>query len=82
MEKIIGRNNARTLFGIDKIPIDNHIRPYLDEQTPEDTFNFLNEYGKADLRLDRRNNDILSKTYNTLISNYNIFTFACSMNTF
>ena len=35
MEKTKGENNARSLFGIDKIPTDNHIRTHLDEQTPE-----------------------------------------------
>lgn len=30
MQKRIGQNNARTIFGIDKIPCDNHIRNQLD----------------------------------------------------
>ena len=35
MERTKGRNNAEYLFGIMKIPTDNHIRTHLDEQTPE-----------------------------------------------
>src|SRR5262249_2875839 len=31
-------NNARTLFGIEQIPSDNHIRQLLDEETPERLF--------------------------------------------
>jgi hypothetical protein len=38
MESEQGNNNARTLFGIDKIPSDNHIRTMLDEETPESLF--------------------------------------------
>ena len=35
MERTKGRNNAESLFGITKIPTDNHIRTHLDKQTPE-----------------------------------------------
>jgi hypothetical protein len=38
METEQGNNNARTLFGIEKIPSDNHIRSLLDEETPESLF--------------------------------------------
>ena len=48
MEKTQGQNNALSLFGIEKIPTDNHIRTHLDEQNPEildkvfiDSFNWL-----------------------------------------
>jgi len=55
MEKTQGKNNARSLFGIDKIPTDNHIRTHLDEQTPrilEDVYikslQWLDENNKLD----------------------------------
>lgn len=35
LEALQGKNNARTIFGIDKIPSDNHIRDVLDEANPE-----------------------------------------------
>jgi hypothetical protein len=35
MEKAKGKNNARTLFGISKIPTDNHIRDILDDVSPD-----------------------------------------------
>lgn len=35
MEKAEGKNNARTLFGISKIPTDNHIRDISDDVSPE-----------------------------------------------
>jgi hypothetical protein len=38
MEKAKGKSNARTLFGISKIPSDNHIRDILDEVSPEFIF--------------------------------------------
>jgi len=38
MEKANGKNNARTLFGIIKIPSDNHIRDILDEVSPDHIF--------------------------------------------
>lgn len=38
MESDQGNNNARTLFGIDKIPSDNHVRSLLDEEDPEILF--------------------------------------------
>lgn len=38
MESEQGNNNARTLFGIDKIPSDNHIRAMLDEESPAGLF--------------------------------------------
>jgi len=34
MEALQGKNNARTIFGINKIPSDNHIRDFLDEADP------------------------------------------------
>ena len=38
MEQDQGNNNARTLFGIDKIPSDNHTRMMLDSEKPECLF--------------------------------------------
>jgi len=38
MEKTEGKNNARTLFGIGKIPGDNHIRDISDEVSPDHIF--------------------------------------------
>jgi len=35
MQTLTGKNNARTLFGIEKIPVDNHIRKILDKVSPE-----------------------------------------------
>jgi len=36
-----GKNNARTIFGIDKIPCDNHIRTILDEVSPSDLYSMF-----------------------------------------
>ena len=36
-----GKNNARTIFGIDKIPCDNHIRTILDEVCPSDLYSMF-----------------------------------------
>jgi hypothetical protein len=48
MEQNKGKNNGRSLFGIDVIPSDNHIRNLLDPISPSyfypvfnDAFNFL-----------------------------------------
>jgi hypothetical protein len=38
MESAQGNNNARTLFGIEKIPTDNQTRVILDGQSPESLF--------------------------------------------
>jgi hypothetical protein len=38
MEKANGKNNARTLFGISRIPSDNHIRDISDEVSPDHIF--------------------------------------------
>jgi len=38
MEKANSNNNARTLFSIEKIPSDNHIRDLLDQEKPEKLF--------------------------------------------
>jgi hypothetical protein len=43
MESDQGNNNARTLFGIEKIPSDNHIRSLLDEESPETLFYVFEE---------------------------------------
>ena len=49
MENEQGNNNARTLFGIAKIPSDNHIRTMLDEESPAGLFGvfFLKAYSMA-----------------------------------
>jgi hypothetical protein len=38
MKKTKGKSNAQTLFGIEKIPTDNHIRDMLDEVPPDPVF--------------------------------------------
>lgn len=38
MESEQGNNNARTLFGIEKIPSDNHVRDLLDVEDPKTLF--------------------------------------------
>lgn len=38
MEKARGKSNAQTIFGIEKIPTDNHIRDLLDPIPPEAAF--------------------------------------------
>lgn len=55
MESDQGNNNARTLFGIKKIPSDNHMRNLLDEETPnvlfpifDAIFNGITEAGLLD----------------------------------
>jgi len=52
MEKVQGRNNARTLFAIEKVPSDNHVRSNLDGVDPtlvrpvyQHTIEYLNERG-------------------------------------
>ena len=35
MQTTSGRNNAKTIFGIEKIPVDNHVRKVLDKVSPE-----------------------------------------------
>jgi hypothetical protein len=35
MEQAQGRNNGRTLFGVDRLPSDNHIRTHLDAVDPQ-----------------------------------------------
>lgn len=65
MEEVKGKNNANTLFGINKIPTDNHIRDLLDQVSPEYIFpvfdtciNSLNSSGHLDeFRI--LNNDLL-----------------------
>jgi hypothetical protein len=42
METDQGNNNARTLFGIEKIPTDNQTRTMLDEESPEILFPMFN----------------------------------------
>ena len=43
MESDQGNNNARTLFGINKIPTDNQIRLILDQTSPEALFPVFNK---------------------------------------
>lgn len=55
MEIKNGNNNARTIFGVHKIPTDNHIRKLLDSTPPDTTYtgfigayNWLYESGRLD----------------------------------
>jgi hypothetical protein len=43
MEESRGRNNARSLFGVDRIPCDNHIRQTLDPVEPCQLFSLFDE---------------------------------------
>jgi hypothetical protein len=43
MEQAQGNNNARTLFGIEVIPTDNHIRTLLDPEEPKKLFPVFHE---------------------------------------
>lgn len=43
MEDARGRNNARSLFGVDRIPCDNHIRQTLDPVAPSRLFCLFDE---------------------------------------
>lgn len=43
MEKSSGRNNARSLFHIERIPCDNHIRQMLDPIEPSHLFDFFDD---------------------------------------
>ncbi len=50
MEKTIGRNNARSLFGVERIPCDNHIRQTLDPVEPSELFSLFDDlYAAFDL---------------------------------
>lgn len=55
MEKSKGKSNAQTIFGLGKIPTDNHIRSLLDPASPElvfpvfdDAFQILDKKGYID----------------------------------
>ena len=55
MEKNCGKSNAKTIFGIKRIPTDNHIRDILDPVSPQivfpvynDAFSLLNKSGHID----------------------------------
>ncbi|MCP4648893.1 MAG: ISNCY family transposase [PVC group bacterium] len=41
MQMNTGKNNADTIFGIEKIPCDNHIRSILDEVCPSDLYSMF-----------------------------------------
>jgi hypothetical protein len=43
MEEVRGRNNARSLFEVEKIPCDNHIRQTLDPIEPSHLFSLFDE---------------------------------------
>jgi hypothetical protein len=47
MEKAHGRNNARSLFGVGRIPCDNHIRQTLDPVAPQHLFSLFDELHRA-----------------------------------
>ena len=42
-----GKSNAETIFGIDQIPSDNHIRDILDEVPPDQVFPIYHEIFSA-----------------------------------
>jgi hypothetical protein len=43
MEKVQGRNNARSLFGVERIPCDNQIREMLDPVQPAELFTLFDD---------------------------------------
>ena len=47
MEKSRGRNNARSLFQVERIPTDNHIRQTLDPVEPRHLFSLFDETHRA-----------------------------------
>lgn len=47
MEQSRGRNNARSLFGIARIPTDNHIRQTLDPAAPEHLMELFDDLHRA-----------------------------------
>lgn len=47
MEKVRGRNNARSLFQVQNIPTDNHIRQTLDPVEPSHLFSLFDELHQA-----------------------------------
>jgi hypothetical protein len=47
MEKIQGRNNARSLFQVGRIPSDNHIRQTLDPVQPSHLFSLFDDLHQA-----------------------------------
>lgn len=47
MDKARGRNNARSLFGVERIPTDNHIRQTLDPVEPDHFFGLFDELHRA-----------------------------------
>ena len=47
MEKARGRNNARSLFQVQSIPTDNHIRQTLDPVEPSHLFSLFDELHRA-----------------------------------
>jgi hypothetical protein len=47
MEKAHGRNNARSLFGVERIPCDNHIRQTLDPVEASELFGLFDDLHKA-----------------------------------
>lgn len=47
MEKAHGRNNARSLFGVERIPCDNHIRQTLDPVAASELFGLFDDLHKS-----------------------------------
>ncbi|MEI2724377.1 MAG: hypothetical protein V9H26_12855 [Verrucomicrobiota bacterium] len=47
MEQARGRNNARSLFQVERIPTDNHIRQTLDPVEPHDLFSLFDDLRRA-----------------------------------
>ena len=54
MQQNKGRSNAQTLFQIDKIPSDNHVRDTLDDVSPEELYPIYDEIFEG-----LRNSDVL-----------------------
>lgn len=47
MEQVHGRNNARSLFRVEQVPSDNHIRQTLDPVAPDHLFSLFDELHRA-----------------------------------
>jgi len=47
MERSRGRNNARSLFQVERIPTDNHIRQTLDSVAPEHVMELFDDLHRA-----------------------------------
>ena len=87
MQKIKGSNNAESLFGIGKIPCDNHIRNMLDVVPPETVFPIftfiaetLNTFGHLDVFRSYSNNILCALDGTEYFSSKKIHCVNCSAN--